>query len=62
MAEIIGIVSGVIAFVGAAQKALNALSDFRSATKEREDLLRHLFNVETTLGAIWRASKVQSRT
>ncbi|KIM30727.1 hypothetical protein M408DRAFT_269568, partial [Serendipita vermifera MAFF 305830] len=49
MAEIIGIVSGVIAFVGAAQKALNSINDFRSATEERENLLRHLSNVEVGL-------------
>ncbi|KIM30816.1 hypothetical protein M408DRAFT_271003 [Serendipita vermifera MAFF 305830] len=49
MAEIIGIVSGVLAFVGAAQKSLNAINDFRSATKERENLLRHLSYVEVGL-------------
>ena len=49
MAEIIGIVSGVIAFVGAAQKAIQASSDLISAKKDREIMLYHLSKVEQGL-------------
>ncbi|KAG8848510.1 hypothetical protein FRB91_010752, partial [Serendipita sp. 411] len=49
MAEIVGVVSSVIAFTGVAQKTISAIGDFRSATKERDDILRRLSNVEVNL-------------
>ncbi|KAG9023570.1 hypothetical protein FS842_005694 [Serendipita sp. 407] len=45
MAEIVGVVSSVIAFT----EDHRAIGDFRSATKERDDILRRLSNVEVNL-------------